>query len=106
MPKKAIEAKLPVRSFVQVGEVYSAAARKGRRYVRVIELCDLFQGFQPTAMAKEILASGIEAYGWLNGVNRTLPFTIALAWDAERAGYKMPSSYQKEDWGQSRGESE
>ena len=87
------------RSEVRAGDVFSAEAKRGRRFVKIIQV----RGLSPTstttpyALAREILPSGEPARGWLRGVDRSLEFAISLRWSPETHSYEMPPWYRREE---------
>jgi hypothetical protein len=86
------------RAAVRAGEVYSAKARHGRRYVEIESVRGLRgDGAVPHAMVHEVLPSGEKARGWLHGLKRGMSFYVVLTWDAGRNLFKMPNWYSLEE---------
>ena len=92
-----------LRPEARAGDVYSAEARKGRRWLEVLQVRGRKSG-EPHALCRELLPSGTPASGWLHGIPRGEPFRVALQWVATgpREGeghYAMPTRYRSEDAG-------
>lgn len=91
--KRAKKRQLEARS-VLAGQVYSAKASYGRRYVKIQQVRGLRKG-APYAIAAEIFPSGKLASGSLRGVDRSIPIRIALTYTD--GVISMPPWYKLEE---------
>lgn len=89
----------PPRPEARAGDVYSAEAARGRRWLEVLQVRGRKSG-EPHALCRELLPSGAPATGYLRGVPRGEPFRVALQWvetGPDRGHYAMPARYRSEE---------
>jgi hypothetical protein len=95
MPVPAMKRKERVP--VHAGEVYRCKARKGYRYVRIMQVRGL-SGHNPYVIYREILPSGKFASGLdRHGIHRGQPHWKPLSWDKDHWymwGFELVENWQ------------
>ncbi len=80
------------RTTVHAGQIYRAKARRGFRYVRIVQVRALESDEAAYALWQECNDAGEDLRGWIHGVNRGLQARSVLMWRDGLAA--MPPGYE------------